>query len=287
MNRPSRLQLIVHADDFGLTERVNDGIRMAHERGILTSTSLLANGAAFAHAVDIARRTPKLDLGVHLTLVEDRPLSDPRRIPSLVGADGKFFRHATVLAKRWLKGQLVLDEVREEFAAQIQKVLDAGLKITHVDGHQHAHVLPGVLGVVADLARQYGIASVRFPAERLRGYMLRDWSSVGRVVQMLGLHVFALVGRGTALKRPDHFVGFYFGGRLNKRNLLTLIEHLPAGGTCELMCHPGMADSSSSYSHWEYDWSEELEALCDRDVAKAVSSRGAELISYGDLVGIG
>jgi hopanoid biosynthesis associated protein HpnK len=276
------LKLLVHADDFGLSARVNEGISLAHRGGILTSTSLLANGGAFADAVRIGREVPTLDVGVHLTLVEDAPVLDAERVPTLVDETGKFYRHATVLAKRWLMGKVSVSEVRAELQAQIEKVLDSGLRVTHLDGHQHAHMLPDLLAATGELASRYGIRWIRFPGERLRAYMLRP-SEFGRIAQLLALNLLCLLGRRVDARSTDHFAGFFFGGRLDKHNLLTLIDRLPSTGSCELMCHPGTADPSSSYAHWNYRWGEELAALIDKDVARALAKRGVQLVSYRDL----
>src|SRR5262245_59394055 len=99
------LQLIVHADDFGLSEPVNRGILQAHQQGILTSTSIMAGGTSFRHAVDLARANPSLDIGVHLTLVEERPLLPASELSSLVDGSGRFYSHASVLTRRYLMGR--------------------------------------------------------------------------------------------------------------------------------------------------------------------------------------
>ena len=151
------LQLIVHADDFGLSEKVNEGILQAHRLGILTSASVMANGAAFEHAIEMWRSLPSLDLGIHLTLVEEQPVLDPAMVPSLVNETGQFYRHATIFAKRYFMGKIRLGEVRRELAAQINKVMSRGVTISHLDSHQHVHMLPQVLRVTLELAGEFGI----------------------------------------------------------------------------------------------------------------------------------
>ncbi|MDZ7343958.1 MAG: ChbG/HpnK family deacetylase, partial [candidate division KSB1 bacterium] len=159
------VKIIVHADDFGLTEKINDGILWAHRYGILTSTSIMANGQAFAHAVALARAAPRLDVGVHLTLIEERPLLDPHEIPTLVGAEGKFHAHAIQFTRRYIAGRINLMEVAKELEAQVEKILSAGLNPTHLDSHQHVHMLPGVSRVAVALGRKYGIPAMRVPKE--------------------------------------------------------------------------------------------------------------------------
>src|SRR6266849_6501592 len=117
------VRVIVNADDFGLTARVNQGVLEAHTRGILTSASIMAVGQAFEHAARLARATPALDVGVHLTLVEERPLLPRYQIPSLVGPEGRFPRHADRFVLRYFAGRINLLEVRQELAEQCRRGL--------------------------------------------------------------------------------------------------------------------------------------------------------------------
>jgi chitin disaccharide deacetylase len=275
------IRLIVNADDFGLSEAVNHAVIEAHERGIVTSTSIMAGGAAFEHAADLAARCPTLDVGVHLTLTELRPVADS--VPSLVGADGTFAPHATELTKRCLRGAISLADVRRELDAQIRRVLAHGVQPTHLDGHQHVHVLPGIARVVAELAREHGIRAARVPVERPRGYMLKDVGSLKRLAEQVVLGTLAAVSPLAALRCADCFVGFYFGGRLTEHNLRTVLERLPAGKTVELMCHPGADDPESRYGDWHYAWAAETAALTSPRIRELIGAHGVRLISYRDV----
>lgn len=279
----SGCRLIVHADDFGLSEPVNEGIVEAHRRGIVTSTSIMAPGPAFDHAVELARATPTLDIGVHLTLTEERPVASPERVPTLLDADGRLPAHATSFLKGRLTGSLALDEIRLELDAQIARVVAHGLRVSHLDGHQHVHMMPGVRAVVGALAAKYGIPAVRYPREAIRTWMLHERGGTGRLMQQLALNVFCALADTTEAARPDHFVGFFYGGRLSKANLMRILAALPPSGLCELMCHPGHADASGRYAHWGYRWQDELDALTDPGVARWLRERGVELVSYAAL----
>lgn len=269
------LKLIVNADDFGISEAVNRGIVEAHERGIVTSTSLMATGPAFEHAVALAQRCPRLAVGVHLTLTEQRPLTET---PSLLTTDGALPPHATDLLKLVLRKQVLLPEIRRELDAQIRRVRAAGIAISHLDGHQHVHVMPGVAGVVAELAAAHGISAVRYPVERVRGYMLVDARHARRVAEQVALRFFCARSPLARLRRSDDFVGFYFGGRLDERNLATVLERLPRTGTVELMCHPG-ADDMQPVGGWRYAWAAERSALTSARIRKLVAARGAHLVA--------
>jgi hopanoid biosynthesis associated protein HpnK len=276
----TRLKLIVNADDFGISEAVNRGIAEAHDRGIVTSTSLMATGPAFEHAVQLARGRPRLAIGVHLVLTEHRPLVGAAAAPSLVGDDGSFEPHVGQLLKRALARRISYQEVRRELAAQVERVRAAGIRISHLDGHQHAHVLPGVARVVAELAAAHGIAAVRYPAERVRGYMLRSLGQTRRLAEQAALRLFCASSALKRLRRSDEFVGFYFGGRLDEANLATVLESLPAAGTVELMCHPGDEGMRPS-GDWQYAWTAERDALTSPRIRALVMARGVQLVANG------
>lgn len=273
------MELIVNADDFGLTAAVNRGIVAAHRDGIVTSTSLLATGDAFDDAIRLARATPTLAVGIHLALTGQRALCPPRQIGGLVDADGQFVGDVFRLAARLLRRRVRSEDLERELDAQIRRVRESGLAVSHLDGHQHVHVLPGVAPIVASLARAHGIDRVRYPAETVRGYMLRDMRRARRLVEQLVLGRACASSPLRALRRADAFAGFYFGGQLDETNLLTVLRHLPGHGRVELMCHPGSDDPSSAFSTWRYAWSRELAGLCGSCVKQWISDHRINLVS--------
>ncbi len=163
------MRLIVNADDFGLAPGVNRGIIEAHQKGIVSSATLMANGTAFEEAVSLAHHNPGLGIGCHLVAIGGRPLLDPSAVRLLLGADGRFprslrdflRRHPGCLFSGW-RGQ---EPLAEEFAAQVEKLRRAGLHVSHLDTHKHLHAFPGVREAVFQVARQKGILFVRFPFE--------------------------------------------------------------------------------------------------------------------------
>jgi len=274
------LRLIVHADDLGLTERVNEGILHAHLTGILTSASIMANGNAFDHAVSICHRKPTLDVGIHLTLVEEQPSLNPDMVPSLVDSAGRLHNHATTFTNKYLAGKIRLEEVWCELEAQIKKVTSRGIPVSHLDSHQHLHMLPQILNMTIRLARKYHIPAIRLPREPVRPYMLGGEGGLPRILQLLILNIFCSLGKNRISLRPDHFAGFRFGGNLDKKNLQRLLQSLPDSGICELMCHPGLDDPNSPYRHWGYHWQDELSALVDPEIADFLRQKGIGLVSY-------
>lgn len=276
-------RLIVHADDFGLSAAVNAGIVRAHREGILTSTSIIAAGRAIDDACARLHSAPMLDIGVHLTLVGERSMAAHDLIPTLLDDTGLLLPDAATFIKRYLAGGIALHEVRSELDAQIRSVLSRGIKVTHLDGHQHLHMLPGIRRVVGALAREYAIPAIRYPHEALKTYMLREPGGLPRLLQLLALNTACAAADVTDARRPDRFFGFFYGGRLTKPNLMTVLQHLPTGGTCELMCHPGDADAAAHHAHWNYCWQDERDALIDADVRTYLQQRGVQLISYANL----
>ena len=177
--------IIINADDFGRHAEINRAVEEGLVHGCLRSATVMPGGAAFAGAIDIARRHEELGLGVHFTLVDGHPILPPEEIPSLVGAEGDFLPDHTALLKRYLKGSINLEEVRRELAAQLQKVEATGIPISHVDSHQHMHTLPGIIDIVLDLAARAGIRAVRTPGS----YALRsDNTAKNGYYAMLALH---------------------------------------------------------------------------------------------------
>jgi len=157
--------LIVNADDLGWTEGVNRGILESFNHGIVTSTSLLANGAAFAGAVQAARSAPGLAVGVHLNLTDGPPLANREAVASLLNNAGEFASSPESLLLRRARRSLLLEDVESEWDAQIQKVRNAGISPTHLDGHKHVHMLPGLFEVALKLAKRHQIGAIRVSLE--------------------------------------------------------------------------------------------------------------------------
>src|SRR5579864_2106660 len=157
--------LIVNADDFGWTEGVNRGVAEAHRNGIVTSASLLANGGEFEAAVKLAKGIPRLGLGVHLNLSNGTPVAGREAVPGLVNQAGEFTDGPESLLLKIAMRGLAAGEVEKEWEAQIRKVCDAGVAVTHLDGHKHVHMLPGLFEIALRLARRHGIGAIRVSHE--------------------------------------------------------------------------------------------------------------------------
>ncbi|MDD4085296.1 MAG: ChbG/HpnK family deacetylase [Acidaminococcaceae bacterium] len=279
--------LIVNADDFGLDTAVNDGIVKGWQEGFITSASLMSTAPAFNHAVTAAKANPGLGIGIHLTLVGSLPpLSPPENVRSLVGAEGLFLPDYPAFVRRYAGCGIKMAEVRAELRAQIAKVLAAGLAPTHVDSHQHLHVLPGIIDIVCELCGEFGIKSVRLPAEDIfwsGGYEAPAARKLGRAA----LTACALLAKRklnkAGLAYPGHFYGMLAGGRLDKNLAANILKALPEGAS-EIMTHPGNDNAALGEKYgWGYHWEEELAAFLDEGNSEEIRNSRIVLINFGGL----
>jgi len=279
-------RLIVNADDFGLHQSVNQGIRNSHLQGIVTSASLMAGGAAFAEAVGIAQECSRLGVGVHLALVGGRPVLPAGEVPSLVDDQGCFFASYSLFLTRYLSGRISLAEIERELAAQIAKVRLAGISPSHLDSHQHLHVMPGISQLVLSLARRFSIRAIRIPAESALFFSGMQ-PSFGRVLGRTGLTLLAGLCRQQAaaagIVTADRFFGMLAGGNLTEPKLIAILNKLPAG-VSEIMTHPAAADDAlASDFDWGYHWEQEGRALSSAVVRALTEEKQIQLISFREL----
>jgi hopanoid biosynthesis associated protein HpnK len=284
--------LIVNADDLGWTAGVNRGVAEAHRNGIVTSASLLANGAAFAEAVELARKTRGLGVGVHLNLSDGPPTAAPNAVPSLVNDSREFEGGPDGLLLKIATRALSMREVETEWEAQIAKILAAGIEPTHLDGHKHVHMLPGLFEIALRLAKRHGIGAIRVSheASSLRAALttgeLRAAVVLKQGVQARGLKLLARDAREQAdragVSTADYFCGIAQTGELTKEGVARLLRSLPEG-TTELMCHPGYADEAlrKTATRLQGSREKEVEILTDTEIRNLVASQGIRLIDYG------
>ena len=271
----TRKQLVVNADDFGFTRDVNQGIIEAHRQGILTATTLMANGDAFEDAVRKANENPLLDIGAHLVLIGGRSLAEAdRELPSSV------LRLLAAIAARRLN-------IYEELSAQVRRVLDAGIRLTHLDTHKHTHLAPPVLDAVARIAEEFGIRWVRRPFDLpiTAAHAGAPWGKRATSGGMAFIRSrFHRVLIQHQCRTTDHFAGFQITGRFRTRELVALIRALPEGST-ELMCHPGRCTGElrSARTRLKESREAELEALTAPETLRAIEESGIELVNYRTL----
>ena len=273
-------RLIVNADDYGLSPGVNAGVLAAHCDGLVTSATLMANLPAAAEAVALA--PPTLALGLHLNLTTGEPCAGPARVPSLVGADGRLLRLDRLVLRLGLH-QVRPADLEREVTAQIERALQLGAALDHLDGHHHIHLHPAVRPIVLRLAPTYGIRAVRCPDETppLGREAPRDRLrrlGVGAAARRLRPRA-AAAGLATA----DHFRGLALGLAFDTAALVATLAALPAGIT-ELMCHPGYPDAElAQRTSYAAGRERELAALTSPAAAAVVRARGIRLTTYRAL----
>jgi predicted glycoside hydrolase/deacetylase ChbG (UPF0249 family) len=264
------IRLIVNADDFGFNRDVNAGIIEAHRGGILTATTLMANGDGFEEAVELARKVPSLDVGCHAVLVQGNSALDASRpLPATVGQ----------LARSLIRREI---SAYEEIRAQAQKIADAGIRPTHIDTHKHTHLMPPVLRAVARVAREFGIRWVRRPFD----FGIDARAAFTKRALAMGMRVMAPDFARTlhGLRTTDHFTGFQVTGTLDGKQLIETLERLPAGLT-EFMSHPGRLgpELETAPTRLKQSRAIELAALCSPPVRQMIERRGIRLVRYRDL----
>jgi predicted glycoside hydrolase/deacetylase ChbG (UPF0249 family) len=242
--------LVVNGDDFGLTPGINAGVLHAHNCGILTSASLFANAPATDAAIEIARNTTTLSVGCHLSLVDGIPLTAAHELPTL--APGGLFRRTwSSFIRDAMIRRIRLGEIEREVTAQVQRLTEAGLRLTHLDSHKHVHAFPPIFAIVARVARRFDIRTVRVPYETPALTVLRRYAGcpVARrqAVANLALGPWAARDRGLlesyGLPPPPLFLGRALTGVFTPAALHALLETV-AEGTSELMTHPGYDDAA-------------------------------------------
>ncbi len=251
-------RLIVTADDVGLHRGMTEGAIRAHRDGIVTACSIVANGIAFDDAVARLRDTPSLEVGVHLTLVEERSLTGMRFPKSYAG---------------FVLGRKDIAAIERELRAQVERVLASGLRVAHLNGHQHLHMLPSVFAITVRLASDYGIGYIRRVSDR---------GGKGNIVRRASIAALNRAGPppSAATFTNGRTIGIMEAGHLTAARIIDLLQHVQ--GTTELVTHPGLG--VDAYPHWRYAWDAETAALCDPRVRKAIADRGIELTGPGSLV---
>lgn len=286
-------RLIVNADDFGFTRGVNAGIVRAHKTGIVTSTTIMANGEAFENAVELARANPGLGVGCHLAVVGGRPVAKASEVRSLLDVDGALPATLTQLMIKLARGSVATDEIAHEFRAQLERVASAGIQPTHLDTHKHSHTHPQVMKALARVAAEFGIKCVRNPFEGVfapvRLSSLSKWAylkqyALSAAIQP-GAIEFKRLAREHGLKTPDRFYGVGLTGMLDSAAIRSMMESL-GEGTAELMCHPGVYDDDldRAPTRLKRERERELEAICDPSLRRLAEEQGIELINYGELL---
>ncbi|HEX5807302.1 MAG TPA: ChbG/HpnK family deacetylase [Anaerolineales bacterium] len=264
-------RLIINADDYGRSPDISRGIREAHLRGVVTSTTCMMNISTTAADIALAlRETPELAMGVHLVLSMGRPLVRRESMSSITDENGNFLKYAPLLEQ---VPNIKIEEAQAEWRAQINAFIqEAGRRPSHLDSHHHAsYFSANLFRAMLELATEYD-CPIRFPFG----------DNVSQELEETNRHLTGLMPE-FAVRHPDHFFVDFYDEGANHANLLNIIHNLP-DGTSELMCHPGYVnDSFANESIYNRQRERELTILTDPSIRAAVEASGIELITFADL----
>ena len=284
-------RLIVNADDFGYTSGVNRAILEAHSRGVVTSSTLMANGLAFAEAAQLARTVPRLSIGCHVVLTDGEPVLGAEQLPSLTTA--AHFRDGMVaFAARAIAGRIAAEEITAEAAAQIRKIQSAGIAVSHIDTHKHTHLFPKILRPLLRAAAACGVRALRNPfGPRLplrSSHLLARPGLWARYAEVRILGGFAGKFREAVDREgfatPDGTLGIVVTGALDETLFYAIARSIPAG-TWEFVCHPGYNDANlqAGKTRLRQSRETELRVLTLPAAREVLAQQGIELISYREL----
>jgi len=281
-------KLIVTGDDFGLAVPVNEAIEEAHRRGILTTASLMIGGAAARDAVERAKRLPSLKVGLHLVLVEGRPVLPSREIPDLVDGRGEFSTRLVGAGLNFFFRPGVRRQLEAEIRAQFLAFQETGLLLDHVNAHNHMHLHPTVLGLILKVGREFGLRAMRVPYEPVfpswrasrRGLVskLAGWMLLYPWIQILKVRL-----RRAGIRCNDFVFGLNDSGHLHQDIFLRLLSCVPQGVT-EIYCHPATRRCAElDRTMPDYEHEQEFKALVSPAVREAIAASGFQRIAFSEL----
>ena len=277
MDRPeSERRLIVNADDFGLSSSVNEAVIRAHDEGILTTTSLMVNEKGFDEAIKLAKKNPRLGVGLHLTLLMGHSALPPDKIPGLVNSRREFNCQPVATGFRYFFRRGLHDQLRAEIHAQFEKFRATGLALDHVNGHLHLHLHPTVFQILMEDTDRLPIRHLRLTREPF--WMDVPLANGNRLYRSTHAAIYFLLSwraqsvlRRKEIRHTQRVFGLLQNARVNEDYLLRLLPILPPGDS-ELYSHPSLDE-----------FKREFEALVSPRVKALVQKRGIKLIRYQDL----
>ncbi len=274
-------RLIVTADDFGAAVAVNDAVEQAHRKGILTAASLMVAGDAAEDAISRARTMPSLGVGLHIVLVEGRPVLPPEQLPDLVDASGNFRTDMVRTAIGIFFRPSIRAQLRAEVEAQFARFAATGLPLDHVNAHKHFHLHPTIAATILRVGRRYGMQSIRAPIEP-RAILARVEPGAGGfdISTAWALRVRRRMRAG-GMRVPDQVFGLAWSGKLDTARLRGLIANLPDGLT-EIYTHPATGPYPGSAPN--YGYAKELAALTDELARDLALGDGVALGRFADFV---
>ena len=281
-------RVIITGDDFGLALPVNEAVTEAHSRGILTTASLMVGAPAAADAIRRAQTLPALRVGLHLVLVEGRPVLPVNQVPDLVDSSGEFPTQLVRAGFRYFFRKAARRQLEAEIRAQFEAFRRTGLPLDHVNAHNHMHIHPGILDLILKAGRDYGMRALRVPFEppilcwrATRDGLAGKLAAAAFLAPWLSLMKTRI--RRAGMHANDYVFGMTHSGGMTRKRVLAFLKRLPEGVT-EMYFHPAIRTCAEILRHMpDYRHEEEFAALIDPEVIGAFTDAGIERISYSDL----
>ncbi len=275
-------RLVVTADDFGAAREVNDAVEAAHRHGILTAASLMVSGPAAADAIARARRMPSLRVGLHVVLVEGRPMLPASAVTLLVDGDGALRCDMAAVATLISFSSKARRQLAAEITAQFEAYRATGLPLDHCNAHKHFHLHPVVGGLMAAIGARFGLGAARVPLEPK--HVLRRIEHRAAWAPSLTTPFALLLRRrfrSAGLLAPDRIFGLQWSGQMTKDRLSGLIRHLPRGLN-EIYLHPATGPYLGAAPNYRYR--EELDALMAPEIVAACREPSLQLGGFSDFL---
>lgn len=281
-------QLIITGDDFGLAIPVNEAIEEAHRHGILTTASLMVSAGAAEDAIRRAKRLPTLRVGLHLVLVEGRPVLPPGAVPDLVNEHGVFSSRLVRAGCNFFFRPGVRRQLEAEIRAQFETFERTGLQLDHVNAHNHMHLHPTILALILKVGREFGLRAIRLPHEPL----MPSWRAAGngflprlfaRIALAPWTSLLKLRLRMAGIRTNDFVFGLHDSGHLTGQLVAGFLKQLPQGVT-EIYFHPATRRCPELDGTMpDYEHEREFEALTNEDIKGLVATSGIHRVAFSEL----
>ncbi|MCE5332988.1 MAG: hopanoid biosynthesis-associated protein HpnK [Desulfobacteraceae bacterium] len=278
--------LIVNADDFGTSRSVNEAVILAHRCGMLTSTSLMPGGGAFAEAVRLARENPRLGVGIHVTCVLGKSVLPHAEIPHIVDPDGNFPSDPALAGLRYFFCKTARKELFKEVSAQFEKFSASGLSFSHADSHCHLHVHPVVLDAMVRICGEYGVKSMRVPADDFFAALPFIRGPFGKAAHAV---IFKLltgsmkkVLRASGIAFPLTTYGHFVTGAAGREYVLSILNRVRDGAS-EINFHPDVLQAGAHVERIGLQRFRELRILLDPEIRARMKELGIIPATYFDL----
>jgi predicted glycoside hydrolase/deacetylase ChbG (UPF0249 family) len=258
--------LVINADDYGYFSCISRGIIDCVSKGAVSATALMSNGPQFIKLSKWLRNVPDCDIGAHLNITYGHPITEQFQ-RKLTSTNGRFADKLTT-ASLLIQRKLTVEDVKAEWQAQIERILDVGFRIRFLNSHEHIHIMPTLATLMQELAKKYRINRIRNPSPEWKNHPI-GFNGVLRNILMW----IAIRSSGSYRKTDGPpVIGIAVSGKLTLNYLRRCFKTLRPGKTYELMCHPGFYDPEEIMDHRLrkfHAWEQEMYLLTS-DAMKAL-----------------